>query len=213
MARHPRFQAPDYIRHVMARGNGRQAIFLDDHDRRHFIYLLEDALQQFAVECWNYCLMPNHYHLTILPRRPNFSAAIRRINGSYGLWWNRRHGQVGHVFQGRFKDQLVDRDSYLLNLTRYVAMNPVRAGLVACPEDWAWSSHRATIGATEAPPFLSVESTLSLFGTSDPETLRSRYAEFVGVTPDAAVVDRIRSNARVLGSHAFAQSFRTDKAA
>jgi hypothetical protein len=120
---------------------------------------------------------------------------------------------VGHVFQGRFKDQLVERESYILNLTRYVAMNPVRARLVARPEDWPWSSHRATIGEIEPPPFLSADTTLALFGTDEASVLRSRYAEFVAAVPEASIMDRIRSNARVLGSQAFAESIGLVKAA
>ena len=90
--------------------------------------------------------MPNHYHATLQPSQPNLSEALRRLNSVYARWWNERHQRVGHVFQGRFKDQIVDRDSYLLTLSRYVVMNPVRAGLVERPEDWRWSSYRATAG-------------------------------------------------------------------
>ena len=102
-------------------------VFLDDIDYRHFVFLLGDVIEEFGIQCWNYCLMPNHYHLTLQPGRPNLSEAMRRLNGNYALWWNRRHQRVGHVFQGRFKDQIVDRESYLFAVTRYVLMNPVRA--------------------------------------------------------------------------------------
>ena len=173
MPRHLRIQEPDLIRHVMARGNGKMRIFLDDTDNRRFLYLLGEVLADFSIRCWNYCLMPNHYHLTIQPTRPNLSEAIGRLNGGYGLWWNRRHGQVGHVFQGRFKDQVVDREEYLVTLSRYVVMNPVRAGLVQRPEDWRWSSYRATVGLCSAPAFLDTTATLDLFGENgegDPRT-------------------------------------------
>ena len=143
MARAPRIQTPTLIRHVTSRGNGRMRIFLDDADYRQFVYVLGDVVEEFAIRCWNYCLMPNHYHATLQPTLPNLSAAIRRLNSVYAQWWNTRHGLVGHVFQGRFKDQIVDEDAYMLTLSRYVAMNPVRAGLATSPEDWPWGSRHS----------------------------------------------------------------------
>src|SRR5262245_19759788 len=125
MARGKRVQAPHLIRHVLSRGNARMAIFLDDGDYRQFVYLLGEVLDEFGIVCWNYCLMPNHYHVTLQPTQTNLSAAIRILNGSYGQWWNRKLSRVGHVFQGRFKDQIVDRETYLMTLSRYVVMNPV----------------------------------------------------------------------------------------
>ena len=126
----------------MSRGNGRMHIFLDADDYQQFIYFLSDVVEEFAMQCWNYCLMPNHYHATLQPSRADLSEAIRRLNGVYAQWWNRRHGRVGHVFQGRYKDQIVQREGYLLTLSRYVVMNPVRAQLVVHPGDWRWSSDR-----------------------------------------------------------------------
>jgi REP element-mobilizing transposase RayT len=187
----------------MARGNARMPIFLDDCDYRQGVYQLGDVLEEFGIVCWNFCLMPNHYHLTVQPTRPNLSAAIRKLNGAYGQWWNRRHGRVGHVFQGRFKDQIVDRDAYLLALSRYVVMNPVRAGLVNQPEDWPWSSYRATAGLSAVPAFLSTESTLRLFGDEPAAVLQERFSATVAVPSDPALTDRIRSNERVLGTRIF----------
>ena len=187
----------------MARGNARMAIFLDDCDYRQFVYQLGDVIEEFGIVCWNYCVMPNHYHLTVQPTRANLSAAIRKINGTYGQWWNRRHGRVGHVFQGRFKDQIVDRDSYLLALSRYVVMNPVRAGLVNQPEEWVWSSYRPTAGLGPAPAFLSIEHTLRLFGDDPEPALQERFAATIAIHMDPALADRIRSNERVLGPRAF----------
>lgn len=204
MPRSIRIQTPGLIRHVMARGNGRMSIFLDDADYREFIYLLGEVIQDFSIQCWNYCLMPNHYHATLQPTRPNLSQAVRRLNGVYGLWWNRRHGRVGHVFQGRFKDQIVDRDAYAVTLTRYVVMNPVRAGLVKRPDDWPWSSYRATAGRCVPPAFLSIVPTLRLFGDDDELVLQERFAKFVTASADdSATVDRLRSNERILGNRDF----------
>ena len=178
-------------------------IFLDDVDYRRFIAALGDVVEEYDIRCWNYCLMPNHYHATLQPMLPNLSAAIRRLNGAYGHWWNRRHGRVGHVFQGRYKDQVVDREEYLVTLSRYVVMNPVRAGLVPRPEDWPWSSYRATVGLNHTPAFLSTELTLSLFGGLDGPAAQASFAARVALESDATLVDRIRSNERILGSRSF----------
>jgi len=185
-------------------------IFLDDDDYRQFVYVLGDVVEGFAMRCWNYCLMPNHYHATLQPTLPNFSEAIRRLNSVYAQWWNRRHWRVGHVFQGRFKDQIVDEDAYMLTLSRYVVMNPVRGGLAATPEDWPWGSYRATAGLSPVPAFLSATSTLRLFGEGSDAVLRARFASFVTEPQDdSASVDRIRSNERVLGPRAFKDLVRT----
>jgi REP element-mobilizing transposase RayT len=188
----------------MARGNGRMTIFIDDADYRQFLHILGDSVDQFAIRCWNYCLMPNHYHVTLQPSVANLSAAMRRVNSVYALWWNRRHGHVGHVFQGRFKDQIVDRESYLLALTRYVVLNPVRAGIVKRPEDWRWSSYCATAGLAPLPAFLAAEATWGLFGNGEVGVLQTRFTGHISAQMDDAVwQDRIRSNDLVLGTRAF----------
>ncbi|MEO5896400.1 MAG: transposase [Vicinamibacterales bacterium] len=204
MARKTRFQLPGVLRHVMARGNGKMPIFLDDQDYRRFVFLLGDVVEEFEIECWNYCVMPNHYHATIRPRHANISIAMRKLNSRYAQWWNRRHERVGHAFQGRFKDQIVQEDSYALALSRYVARNPLRAGLVERPEDWRWSSYGSTAGIETVPSFLSVSSTLRMFGDADPDVLRRRFIEFVlEDAGDEAAADRIRSAERVIGTAAF----------
>jgi REP element-mobilizing transposase RayT len=204
MARALRIQTPDLVRHVLSRGNGRMAIFLDDADYRQFIHLLGEAVDDSAIRCWNFCLMPNHYHATLQPTAPNLSQAIQRVNSAYAQWWNRRHTRVGHVFQGRFKDQIVDRESYLLTLSRYVVLNPVRAGLVKHPEEWRWSSYRATLGLTPVPAFLAASLTLDLFGEADLRVQQARFANHITAgVDDAASFDRIRSNDRILGTSAF----------
>jgi putative transposase len=179
-------------------------IFLDDVDYTRFVYLLGEVTDEFGIECWNYCLMPNHYHATLRPSRPNLSEAIRRLNSVYAQWWNRRHERVGHVFQGRFKDQIVQREGYLLVLCRYVALNPVRADLTARPEDWRWSSYAATIGLRTLPAFLAASSVLRQFGEGDERVLQARFATYVlSLDEHDCTNDRIRSNERVLGSGEF----------
>jgi REP element-mobilizing transposase RayT len=180
------------------------AIFLDDADYRQFVHVLGEIVERFNIQCWNYCVMPNHYHATLEPGGANLSEALRCLHSHYAQWWNRRHQRAGHVFQGRFKDQIVDRESYLLALSRYVVMNPVRAGLVKRPEDWPWSSYRATAGLCPVPSFLSTSLTLRLFGDSSDGELQPMFVEFVTASvEEPELSDRIRSNDRVLGSHAF----------
>jgi REP element-mobilizing transposase RayT len=190
----------------MSRGNGRMTIFLDETDYRRFISIMSDVVADHGIDCVNYCVMPNHYHGTFCPTRPNLSDAIRCLNSRYAQWWNRRHGRVGHVFQGRFKDQMVERESYLLALSRYVALNPVRANLVAKPDAWPWSSYRAIAGLAPPPSFLSIWSTLRLFGEDDTLTLQERFTRFVGAGEEPEFSECIRSNERVLGSRLFRDS-------
>ena len=207
MARKKRIQAPGLLRHVMARGNGRMRIFIDDLDYGRFVHFLADTVEHFDLECWNYCVMPNHYHVTLRPSRPNLSEAIRNLNGSYGLWWNKRHERVGHVFQGRFKDQIVQRDGYLLALCRYVALNPVRAGLVTRPEEWRWSSYASTVGLRPLLPFVSAHAVLRQLGEGQLEALQTRFANYVSAGTDQDLTeDRIRSTERILGDAAFKKS-------
>jgi len=204
MPRNPRIQTPDLIRHVMSRGNAKMAIFLDERDYRTFLKLFGRVIELYSVRCWNYCLMPNHYHATLQPTLPNLSEAVRRLNGAYGQWWNRRHGRVGHVFQGRFKAQIVDREEYLVTLSRYVVLNPVRAGITKRPEDWPWSSYRATAGLSSTPRFLDARATLGLFSTGNETERRTRFAQAMTCEhDDPSTVERIRSNERVVGSREF----------
>jgi putative transposase len=184
------------------------SIFLDEEDCRKFVYVLSDVVEEFELDCFVYCVMSNHYHAALRPTLPNLSDAIRHLNGRYAQWWNRRHGRVGHVFQGRFKDQIVQREGYFTTLCRYVALNPVRAKLVEHPADWPWSSYAATVGLRPVPTFLAVEDVLSQFGEGDAKRRQERFAEYVlqGNTIDEATHDRIRSKELILGDKAFKKS-------
>lgn len=209
MSRPLRLLAPGLVYHVMARGNARMTIYHDDIDYRRFLDLLETIVDRFRVECWAYCLMPNHYHAILRTPAPNLSQAIRYLNGVYAQRWNRRHGRSGHVFQGRFKSQVVDDDAYLLVVSRYVVLNPVRAGLAATPGGWRWSSYMATAGLTIRPSFLDVDPVLRQFGGVNRRSWRRRYIQYVNsAMPDHLSVGKdIRSDRRVLGSDAFARQF------
>jgi putative transposase len=182
MARPLRIEFADAIYHVTSRGNGRQKIFLDEQDNRNFLELFGKTLERFNWICHAFCLMVNHYHLMIETPDANLSKGMHHLNANFCQAHNKRHDTVGHLFQGRFKAIVVDRESYLLELARYVVLNPVRAGLVARPEDWPWSSYRATAGLPvsmpEAASFLSTAWLLGQF-SPDETTARRRYLDFV----------------------------------
>ena len=180
-------------------------IFLDDEDFRRFTFLLGEMVEEFDIQCWQHCLMTNHYHLALRSTRPNISEGLRHLNGTYAQWWNRKHGRPGHVFQGRFKDQIVQQERYLLTLCRYIAMNPVRAGMVEHPADWQWSSYRATAGLAASSGFLTLAPVLAQFGDDEPHALHMRFAQHVlQEHPDyQAAMDRFRSNERIIGDKAF----------
>jgi REP element-mobilizing transposase RayT len=173
MPRPLRVQYPGALYHLLSRGNARAPIFFADRDRRVFLRLLADVITDHQWLCHAYCLMPNHYHLVVQTPEANLSHGMQQLNGIYTQRFNRLNGRVGHVFQGRFKSILVEEESHLFELARYVVLNPVRAGLVPDAEEYQWSSLRATVGLTEAPPWLSVDPLMRRFGS------RRRYREFV----------------------------------
>jgi putative transposase len=131
-------------------------------------------VERYNWICHAYCLMGNHYHLLIETPDANLSQGMRQLNGIYTQKFNRRHGRVGHVFQGRFKSVLVEKDSYLLELCRYIVLNPVRARIVTHPEDYPWSSFTFTAGSGKSPEFLSTDWVLAQFGRNRKEA-RKRY--------------------------------------
>ena len=178
MARPLRIEYPGAIYHITSRGNAGQPIYKDDKDRETFLELLVSVVKRYRWLCHAYCLMGNHYHLLIETPEGNLSQGMRQLNGIYTQHFNRRHGRVGHAFQGRFKAIVVDRDSYLLELCRYVVLNPVRAGAVGSPGRYKWSSYRATAGIVRSPSFLTMDWVLSEFGRIQRKT-QDRYKEFV----------------------------------
>lgn len=178
MSRPIRIEFPDALYHVTARGDRREDIFEDDQDRREFLLILEKVVTQFNWTCYAWCLMDNHYHLLIQTPDGNLSKGMRQLNGVFTQASNRRHLRVGHLFQGRFKAILVDSDAYLLELARYVVLNPVRAGMVKIPADWAWSSYRASMGLGPSPPWLATDGLLACFAKRR-SLAQQRYAQFV----------------------------------
>ena len=178
MARPLRLEFPGAVYHVTARGNARAATFADDDDRRCFLGLLAGVVERFGWLCHAYCLMGDHYHLLIETPKANLSRGMRQLNGVYTQRFNRRHGRVGHLFQGRFKAILVEKDSHLLELCRYVVLNPVRAKITRRADAHPWSSYAATAGSQTAPGFLTIDWVLAQFGRQRSRA-QLRYREFV----------------------------------
>ena len=178
MARPLRIEFNGALYHVTARGDRREAIYEDDEDRERFLEVLAEVVERFNWICHAYCLMSNHYQLVVETPDGNLSKGMRQLNGVYTQASNRRHRRTGHLFQGRFKGILVDKDSYLLELTRYVVLKPVRARMVKAPGDYPWSSYRAMAGEAPAPDWLATEGLLALFSKRRAEA-RRRYRRFV----------------------------------
>jgi len=178
MARPLRLEFAGAVYHVTSRGDRREDIFLDDDDRREWLAVLALVCDRFNWVVHAYCQMTNHYHLLVETVEGNLSAGMRQLNGLYTQRFNRRHGMVGHLFQGRYKAILVQKEAHLLELSRYVVLNPVRAGMVESPEDWQWSSYPFVINDSFAPEWLDTDWLLSQFGTRR-ATARHAYAKFV----------------------------------
>ena len=196
--------------HVTARGIERRAIYRDDRDREHFLELLEAAVTRFGIVVQAYVLMSNHYHLVVETPAANLSAALQWLNVSYSVWFNRRRGRVGHVFQGRFAAVVAEPGAYAVELSRYVHLNPVRVkrlGLdkaaqgrararlaAAAPpaelvrervrrlRSYRWSSYRAYVGLVAAPAWLETRRVLEMCGAGNAATRRAKYREFVETT-------------------------------
>jgi len=163
MARKLRIQLEGGVYHVISRGTNREDIFKDDRDRLRFFDILDYTVQKHKWIIYSYCLMNNHYHLLIETPLANLSKGMHLLNSVYCRKFNRRHGRVGTLLQERFRSLLVTTQSYLLELTRYIVLNPVRARFVEKPQEWTWSSYRATIGLEEPLPFLRTDLLLKFF--------------------------------------------------
>src|SRR5262245_26048600 len=177
MARKPRDQS-EGVRHIWCRGNRKHAIFTDDYDREHYLWLLEKVAKKLEWRVLAYCLMTNHVHLLIEVPAFTIAKGMRILNGEYAQYINRRYGYVGHLWQGRYSASRVDDESYCLQLDRYVVNNPVRAGMVETAAEWKWSSYRATLGKAMPPAYLDTDWTLKQF-SHRLDRARVLYEEFV----------------------------------
>ncbi|MHB1379964.1 MAG: transposase [Desulfurivibrionaceae bacterium] len=177
MARKPRIHLPGGLYHVIFRGNGGQNVFLTDADRYRFYLLLQEGTHRFGYRVHAFCLMTNHIHLALQVGDIPLSRAMQNLSFRYTRWLNWREKRTGHLFQGRYKAVLVDKDSYLLELVRYIHLNPMRAGMSTSPDEYRWSGHLAYLGK-EFLPWLTTDWVLSQFGQSVAKA-RVAYMAFV----------------------------------
>jgi len=142
MARPYRLQGEGYLYHITSRGDDRKRVYVSEYDYEKFLEYLLKAKEKYNFFVFAYCLMSNHYHLLIETAQPNLSRIMQYTNTAYTVYYNRKRNRSGHLFQGRYKSIIIEGDSYFLELTRYMHLNPVRAGMVETPEEYKWSSFR-----------------------------------------------------------------------
>jgi REP element-mobilizing transposase RayT len=207
VARPLRLEYPGALWHVTNRGVEQRNIYLDDLDRRHFLRLLQQAIAEYRWQLLAWVLLSNHYHLLFRTPDTNLSLGMKDLDGDYASDFNERHRRVGHLFQGRFKSHLVDSETYLLQVARYIVLNPVRARMVEAPGQWFWSSYRATAGLVAVPPWLDPIPVLDYFNPSDRAAAMDGYRQFVaaGVGQEASPWENLVANA-FLGGAAFLQN-------
>ena len=203
MTRPLRIEYDGAVYHVTSRGNAGQNVFVNDQDREAFLEVLCDTVERFGWICHAYCLMSNHYHLLIETPSANLSRGMQLLNGVYTQRFNRQQGRAGHVLQGRFKSIVVEKESHLLELARYVVLNPVRAKMVRSVRHWPWSSYRATAGQEEPLSFLTTEWILSQFSDQRREAI-TLYRRFVRQGHCVEVWDELRGGV-LMGSDRFVE--------
>lgn len=203
-----RIEYPGAFYHVIARGNGKANIYSDAEDRAKFIELFSKSLNRYNIKCYSFCLMSNHYHLLLETPDANLSDGMHQLNAEYAQYYNRRHDRSGHLFQGRYKAIVVQRDPYLLELCRYIVLNPVRAGLVEDPIQYKWSSYRTTIGATDRiSDLLEVDWVLDRFA-SNKFSARREYTKFVMQGVDSKTIEDSVKADLILGDKGFIESMK-----
>ncbi len=173
MSRPLRIEYPNAFYHVMNRGAGRQATYLNDDDYQVFLETLKETSKFFGIKVLSYCLMPNHYHLLLTTPKANLSRAMRHLNGVYTQRFNRLHKKDGPLFRGRYKAILVQEDEYLIHLVRYIHLNPVQE-----PKNYPWSSHKQYLKAKDENPWLFVRLGLGFFSHKLPQALKA-YRDFI----------------------------------
>jgi putative transposase len=209
MARPLRIEFPGAVYHVTSRGNEKRSIFKNDRDRKTFLAFLGETAERFGWSITAWVLMTNHLHLVLQTPEPNLSRGMHWLNGSYAGWFNHEHKRWGHLFGGRFKAFLVEKETYFTEVLRYVVLNPVRAGLATAPENYRWSSYRSTAGLDAAPDWLDVNAALTPFAP-DTQLAQTYYREFVAakVGSDDCLWDEL-INGIYLGTEPWAKKMRT----
>ena len=179
MPRTPRVEVAGGVHHVTARAVSGRLLFSDEDDHRRYLRLLarEVAVRGWLVFSW--CHMPNHVHLLLQTPEPDLGRGVKGVHERFATYLNERHGQHGHVFGDRFHNRLVVDDAHFVACLRYIARNPVAAGLCGWPSDWRWGAHRALVGLDPAPAFLRADAALSWLGHTTAEAARASYAELV----------------------------------
>jgi REP element-mobilizing transposase RayT len=204
MARPLRIEYDGALYHITSRGNERKPIFKDDTDRENFLDTLHKVNKRYNWICHAYCLMDNHYHLVIETPDGNLSKGMRQLNGVYTQTFNKRHNRVGHIFQGRYKAILIQKESHLLEVCRYVVLNPVRAKSVKRVEEWKWSSYRSTAGKSKSHPCLTTDWILGQFAQKK-GTAEKKYKEFVGAgIREKGIWEDVKGQS-ILGSEEFVE--------
>lgn len=205
MPRRPRPDIPGYPQHVVQRGNNRMPCFLDDIDRRRYLVVLRQALERYGCSLHAYVLMDNHAHLLITPAAEGaVSRLMQTLGRNYVGWFNRRHRRTGTLWEGRFHGSLVDNDHHVLACCRYIELNPVRAGMVADPVEFAWSSHRGQLRVGEDPLLSPHACVVALH--PDPGERARRYRMLFATPLDDATLAKIRAHSRqraALGEDVF----------
>lgn len=212
MSRPLRLQFPGALYHVTSRGHRKCAIYLDHTDRLVWLSMLAEVCLQYNFVVHGFCLMDNHYHIVLETLDGNLSQGMQQLNSLYPQYFNRRHEMVGHLFQGRYHAVLVQREVYMMELTRYVVLNPVRAGMVPRPDDWPWSSYGYLVGAMTPPPWLDVATTLLAFGANLQDAVLA-YREFVMAGIGRASPLANTRHQLILGDDQFIASVRQGKPA
>lgn len=205
MARPLRIEYPGAVYHITNRGNDKKAVFKDDQDRETFLKILAHVNKRYHWICHAYCLMGNHYHLMIETPDGNLSLGMRQLNGVYTQARNKRHNKTGHLFQGRYKAILIQKDSHLLEVCRYVVLNPVRARMVEAPEDFRWSSYRATAGKEPPHPCLITDWILGQFSRTRVKA-EKEYRQFVKWGIDKETIWTEVKGQALLGEEDFVDS-------
>jgi len=201
MSRPVRIEFPGAHYHVTSKGSRDQNVFIDDIDRTAFLKIVETVVVKFGWLVHSYVLMESHYHLVVECPQANLSKGMRQLNGVYTQHYNRRHGQEGPLFQGRFKSILFEAKGYLLRLCRYVELNPVRVGVSAAPHKYRWSSFKAAVGLVKNPGWLHTETRLGLF--EDSADSPQQYRDYVMAGVGAKSPLEHRSAQVLLGSTQF----------
>lgn len=207
MSRQKRILSSSQIYHIMLRGNSGRDIFLDDEDRKRFLYILTDKKKDNEFILYAYCLMDNHLHLALKENKDNISHIMKRINTAYAVYFNKKYQQSGHLFQDRFKSEVIENEPYLLEVIRYIHNNPLKARLVKLPEDYKWSSYSDYLN--NQTKMVVVEDILKLFSKNLPKAL-PLFIEFSQAEDNHDFLEykEDNQNKKEISTHQKASNFR-----